>query len=68
MQTNKEKRKGKGCLALGALVMMGAAVLLGLVAVGTGSGLLRSDPVGLGLMAVAVGLIGLLFFLLIARR
>lgn len=67
--TNVQKRKkGKGCLALIALVMMGAAVLLGLVAAGASSGLLRNDPLGLGLLAVAIGLLGLLFFLVVARR
>jgi hypothetical protein len=53
---------GKGCLALGGLVLLAAGALLGLAAAGEAAGLLRSDPAGLGLVAAAVGLLGLALF------
>lgn len=64
----RRRGRGRGCAALAGLVLLGAALVLGLVAVGAGAGVLRSDPVGLLLVAAILALVGIGVFIAIGRR
>lgn len=63
----QSRARPKGCLVLIGLVLVGVGLMTGVVGVGGTTGLLRSDPVGLVLLAAVVGLVGLLVVLLAAR-
>lgn len=68
MQSTRPSRvKGSGCLALIGIVLMGVGIMVAVVGVAAQSGLLRSDPAGLVLLAAAVGLVGLLVFVAASR-
>lgn len=62
------KGSGRGCLALAALVLLGAALVLAAVGVGAKAGLLRSDPAGLLLLAALAALVGAGIFIAAGRR
>lgn len=67
MQSTRPRTKGKGCLALIGMVLIGAGIMVAAVGVGGQAGMLRSDPVGLVLLAAAVGLVGFLVFIVASR-
>lgn len=68
MHAGEGRRRGRGCAALGGLVLLGAALALAVVAMGAGAGLLRSDPAGLLLVAALLALVGIGVFIAIGRR
>ncbi len=63
----KEGRRRVGCVALTGMVLVGAAALLGVIGMGAKSGVLRSDPAGLLLLAALLGLLGLGVFIAASR-
>ena len=59
MQGERGGRAGVGCVLLGGLILLGAGGFTALVGVGGESGVLRSDPQGMLLLAALALLVGL---------
>lgn len=59
MQDGKSGRAGVGCVLLAGLIFLGAGAFTAVVVAGGQSGMLRSDPQGMLLIAALAALMGL---------
>lgn len=59
--------RGKGCVALVGIILIGAALLMALAAAGESAGLLRPDPGGAARLAAGAGLLGTGLFVAASR-
>ena len=69
MYEQKRGRAGVGCVLLLGLILLGAGAFMSLVVMGGASGILRSDPQGMLLVAALAALVGLaLMFVSVGLR